>query len=173
MRLQWNSGVTCKVYDFIHNNLVEKDIKRLDCLLKEYVGSTCDPFLTLLSYRMGTVKCDLSSVTFVQIEMENNKWLYNKITNQTTNVWVSRELQVEATKANQTKSWYFLGSWSLALIHKNEVRSTCNGKEGLWTAGVSWDVAMALSEAVISDSPMFKRSSFCWFLKEKKTGDVN
>lgn len=47
MWLQWSSGVACKVSELIHNNLVEKVIKILDCLLKEYVGSTCDPFLTL------------------------------------------------------------------------------------------------------------------------------
>lgn len=32
MRLQWSSGVACKVYEFLHNNLVEKDIKILECL---------------------------------------------------------------------------------------------------------------------------------------------
>lgn len=29
---------------------------------------------------MGTVKCDLSSMAFAQIEIKNKKWLYNKKT---------------------------------------------------------------------------------------------
>lgn len=52
---------------------MEKDIKILNCLLKELIGSTSDAFLTLLNYRMGTVKCDLSSVTIVQVETANKR----------------------------------------------------------------------------------------------------
>lgn len=87
--------VACKLCEFIHNNLVKKDIKILGCLLKEYVGSSCDPFSTLLNYMMGIVKCDLSSVTFVQREIENKIWFHNKNNpNQATNVWVSMELHI-------------------------------------------------------------------------------
>lgn len=125
--------VACKLCEFIHNNLVEKDIKILDCLLKEYVGSSCDPFLTLLNYVMGIVKCDLPPVTFVQREFENKKWLHYKKKTKPSNKCLHEQgiADIEAMKANQTKPWYFLGSWSLSLIHKNEARSTCNRKERL------------------------------------------
>lgn len=34
MRLQWNLVVACVIHEFIHKDLLEKDVKILECLLE-------------------------------------------------------------------------------------------------------------------------------------------
>lgn len=44
--------MACVIFDFIPNNLVEKDVKILECLLEGYACSAYNLFLALLNYMM-------------------------------------------------------------------------------------------------------------------------